>query len=110
MSQEIKFRIWIKESNRFIYFNVLEILTNVKECDKNSIQQYIGIEDKDGVPIYVGDKIAGTYEGIVEYRENYCDYAIMSKRSGCKRINLYKGIQKKIKVVGNILENKDIIK
>jgi hypothetical protein len=68
MSRELKYRVYIPEANRFVYFGLNDFdysdrsLISDLISDKYPIQQYTGMKDKYGKPIYEGDVIRGIFD------------------------------------------------
>jgi len=66
--RELKYRVYIPEANRFVYFGLNDFdysdrsLISDLISDKYPIQQYTGMKDKYGKPIYEGDVIRGIFD------------------------------------------------
>ena len=107
MSREIKFRAWNESANRYskpfglgsgvLNYTDDDGLGVMKSLSTESIEQFTGLKDKNGVDIYEGDKLDN--EEVVKYStEQACYFAgeVPLCMSNSHR-----------KVVGNIHENKN---
>lgn len=118
--REIEFRAWIPDLKRIykvkhidFFYKLIEFeeegkLTDTKRMlDQVELMQYTGIKDKDGTKIFENDIVRVNDEeenGIIEFDVNTCGCMIFYG-------NYYRFLtqQMKIKVVGNIYENSELL-
>jgi uncharacterized phage protein (TIGR01671 family) len=122
--REIKFRVWSQEYEKLIYFGFKELSNNRGEIEEANIdwlksQQYTGLKDKKGNEIYEGDIVIS--ENKISLGEDAWEIifekgAFMIKREN-EYIPLYQIGTKntileddKIKIIGNIYENPELLK
>jgi len=123
MNREIKFRIWDKKNNMFIYVwdashKRLAISLNglvysgmyddVLPENDYTIQQYTGLKDSKGVEIYEGDIVDCKYDdekviAEIKYSEEYAAFL-------CGENALWQGWLGKAEIIGNIFETPELIK
>jgi hypothetical protein len=65
MSRELKYRVYIKEASRYVYFSLGDFDYSKRVANNQSdipIEQYTGMMDKYNQPIYEGDVIRGLFD------------------------------------------------
>ena len=72
MSREYKFRVYIPDTNKFVYFGINDFDYSDRYLHQSDIpvEQFTGMYDKNNKPIYEGDFIRGQFDhGPAGYRE-----------------------------------------
>jgi uncharacterized phage protein (TIGR01671 family) len=91
MSRELKFRVYIKETSRYVYFSLGDFDYSKRVANNQSdipIEQFTGMYDKNKKPIYEGDLVNTIYEhdpynciGKVIYHEETASYRIKTYKN-----------------------------
>lgn len=123
--REIKFRGFSIYSNKWYYgslvnpgegYYILEHVENntykYDKVDKDSIGQYTGLKDKDGKEIYEGDILEFSKGGImyVEWDDDFKIFVLTDPRINLKNGSIGNWYVEKTKIIGNIFENKELLK
>ena len=114
--REIKFRAWDKEEKRMVVDIKIDHKITINEYIRRIqefyiLMQYTGLKDKNGVEIYEGDILFEKWDRYLNYEPGckttvkweYDRWNINAPQNGHKICNDYK-------VIGNVYENKDLLK
>ena len=125
MSREIKFRAWDYEIGKVV--DLYEVILgdeyqyyeddneNLGRCKTETLMQYTGLKDKNGVEIYEGDALRcyhedgeSNYAGVVEWiaEGDWLGWCLMD---GCGPEMLRVDDQGNLGVIGNIHENPELL-
>lgn len=140
--REIKFRAFDKKDNEMFYSSMYQDKTSMacglgnflSECSdiEDTLMQYTGLKDKNGVEIYEGDVVkwghlpnrsecshrVAKVEMFPSLQFNilhYIDSKTLEKKKGNKHIFgfsnfIYKDTHNSLEVIGNIYENQELLK
>lgn len=122
MSREIRFRVWSYEDNEYrTDCNLTQVFNSMTgmpatvysdEGDRFDIEQYTGLKDKNGKKIFEGDivkmpdwKVSPKFE-VVRFTKLSCGFEPFV--CGCMDCMSPDG--EEVEVIGNIHENKELLK
>ena len=140
--REIKFRAFDKKENEMFYSSMYQDKTSMayglsnflRECGdiEDTLMQYTGLKDKNGVEIYEGDVVkwghlpnrsecwhrVATVEMFPSLQFNilhYIDSKTLEKKKGDNHIFgfsnfIYKDTHNSLEIIGNIYENPELLK
>jgi hypothetical protein len=109
--REIKFRAWSREVQKMKNWEFIHSVKNFHKLinlDHVELMQFTGLKDDDGIEIYEGDVVSHLDAEclcVIEFCEKS---AMFFAKSLCDNIGF--DMDRVIKVVGNVYENKTIIK
>lgn len=110
-NREFKFRYFDSKDKKFIYsyyFNSFEAFFCHFDNRSNPLQQYTGINDKDGIEIFEGDIIHGRDEWDVQLIDDFqsfiYDVLYSESHSGLGGFT-----RKDINIIGNIYETPELL-
>lgn len=116
--REIKFRFWSKILNNFVTPDDDIFVGALK--DKNMVvTQYVGLKDKHGKEIYEGDIIETWVVGDMTHEKrlrrclvkfNHGEFRLKFPGSSMLRRLANRSLEKNTEVIGNIFENKELLK
>jgi hypothetical protein len=114
-NRKLKFRVYIPEQGKFIYFGLNEFDYSDRYLYQNEypVQQFIGSKDINGFDIYEGDLLEFSYKddgksfiGKVEYSETYACFIVSMDKVFETFSDLLKYAYS-IRIVGNIIEDEN---
>ena len=119
--RELKFRVWDKTENNWFplsgqsdfVLNTLGHLECFYSCDNKNciIQQYTGLKDKNGREIFDGDIVKEFFEAEKDSPEYHKYSEVMFIAGGFIANEMQLGLLNDfVEVVGNVFENKDLLK
>jgi len=108
--REIKFRVWNIQKTEF---NIIDFRNTgwimITNETNGEIQQFTGLKDKNGKDIYEGD-VYHQGDKNIKYKVIFENGCFIGNQIGNKSLAGLKHFIKDIEVIGNILENNNLIK
>ena len=103
--KQLKFRIWDKQFNKFLYQLPEQYHLDWERFD---IQQFTGLSDKLGKEIYEGDILEFNYEPLGKFKEEikFIDGGFWIKRNDGTN---FMPSQEYREIIGNVYENPELI-
>ena len=115
--RDIRFRAWDKDDKYMTKPFLLseidngEIEEGTLHVDELELMQFTGLKDKNGIPIFEGDIMAGSdhaHFGEVKWNQTEARWKMYIKEE--KSFGLEYGHARLIEIIGNIYENPELLK
>lgn len=116
--KEIKFRVWSKDNKMFDYLTLRDkdgFIYGIDFKDQNlDIQEYIGLEDKNGISVFEGDILHRKYRMFSSDSEKD-QYGVVEfdpiNGFTCKGTGVYFYLTNQLPyiIIGNIYENPELL-
>ena len=120
-------KVYVKYLNKVLEVETINFDTKVvvvydedeyryRYCDFDEVEfmENTGLKDKNGNYIYEGDIVTvnGTWDCIIEYKQSSCAFVLKSidSRWSTGYFSNYEDIEEMLEVVGNIYEDKELLK
>ena len=124
MSRELKFRVYIPDFGKMVYFDLgcFDYSDRYLYQDKYPVQQYTGLTDSKGNHIYEGDILNQVCDNkpcyyVVEWgnKSSYCGFVLrpLMKRDGTFTYtthNFAMYLNECFEIIGNIFKNSELLK
>jgi uncharacterized phage protein (TIGR01671 family) len=110
-NRELKFRVYIPDHEKFSYFRLGEFDYSDRYLYQHQypVQQYTGLQDRDGKEIYEGDIICGEFYD-TEYHHSETIKAEVIFNNGAFNISISEWHKPSLEIIGNIFENPKLLK
>lgn len=108
--QNLKFRIWAADSNRFYFLD--SIFNTPDPCYTGEIQQFTGLIDSHGVEIYEGDVVyapQNIYQKRLTVEWGYDRWEFKEEFDNGDYYNGYAVLWEEVEVLGNIYEHEYLL-